>query len=84
MLFYYLFNFLKYFLCLFCCCLLKLSLILFSQLPRNTNYQHMLFCLAKGKFITPVASIKKENRSQITYLTFGFMKLEKEEKTKPK
>lgn len=62
----------------------RLASILFSQLPKHTNYQHMLPCLAKGKFITSVASVKKEERSHITYLTFGFLKLEKEEKYKPK
>jgi hypothetical protein len=44
----------------------------------------VLLCLAKRKFITSVARIKKEERSQIIYLTFGFMRVEKEEKNKPK
>lgn len=62
----------------------RLASILFSQHSKHTNYQHVLLCLAKRKFITSVARIKKEERSQIIYLTFGFMRVEKEEKNKPK
>lgn len=40
--------------------------------------------MVKGKYITLVDNIKKEERFQVIDLTFGFMELEKEEKHKPK